>query len=468
MAGGRSHALAAALVLSLSGAWHAAAVGGGHGGGATAVTWGIGGPRVGRPKNSAPTPPAGVEGVRGAVTDVAASGHTALVAAPGVLHTCGRNDSAGGGGHGSPPISDAGQLGRAGELGRLLPVDGGALSGATVTGAACGRYHTAAVTADGRVVTFGLNDVGQLGREGTVARPGGKGCTCDSGGSCECLQFKGAPQRVGDPCFGGGTCRDGVPREVDVGSAATLVAAGRYHTLVALREGGAVGWGLNACAGDNEPKELSDDPELAATPRPLGGSVGSLEVVALSAGYEHIAILTADGALHTCDTGFDGYAGTLASRDHRPNAHNQLGRVASTQEIALAPGLVGGALLGKRVVAAAAGRCHVIAALEDGEVYTFGCKALGRRGSGSEPQRVLGALEGARVTAVGAGEYFTLAATDEGEVYGWGGSNSGQLGAKVPPSEHDPVLVPVTPSGKVSKVLKLAGGYQHAIAAVVP
>jgi hypothetical protein len=39
---------------------------------------------------------------------------TVHISTPGVLYTCGRNDSAGGGGHGSPPIRDAGQLGRNG------------------------------------------------------------------------------------------------------------------------------------------------------------------------------------------------------------------------------------------------------------------------------------------------------------------------------------------------------------------
>ena len=49
-------------------------------------------------------------------------------------------------------------------------------------------------------------------------------------------------------------------------------------------------------------------------------------------------------------------------------------------EDALLPGLVGGALLGRRVDAVATGRCHVAAATDDGELYSFGCGALGNQG----------------------------------------------------------------------------------------
>jgi hypothetical protein len=54
----------------------------------TAYTWGIGGPRVGRPSHSQPTPAMPVEGIApgDAVVDVSLSGHTALVTASGVLH----------------------------------------------------------------------------------------------------------------------------------------------------------------------------------------------------------------------------------------------------------------------------------------------------------------------------------------------------------------------------------------------
>ena len=64
-------------------------------------------------------------------------------------------------------------------------------------------------------------------------------------------------------------------------------------------------------------------------------------------------------------------------RYNTANRDKQLGRAVASADAALLPGLVGGALLGKRVTAVATGRCHVAAATEDGEMYAFGCGALG-------------------------------------------------------------------------------------------
>ena len=107
-----------------------------------------------------------------------------MVTSAGFLYTAGRNDSAGGGGHGSPPVKDAGQLGRGGAMdafGRVpIPND------EPIVQCAAGRYHSCALTKSGKIVTFGLNDRGQLGRHGTYGVTDGDGCVCDSGGSCAC------------------------------------------------------------------------------------------------------------------------------------------------------------------------------------------------------------------------------------------------------------------------------------------
>lgn len=60
------------------------------------------------------------------VSAVSGSAHTLVVVPGGAVWTMGRNDSQGGGGHGSPPIPDSGQLGREG--GRALDGEGGGSS----------------------------------------------------------------------------------------------------------------------------------------------------------------------------------------------------------------------------------------------------------------------------------------------------------------------------------------------------
>ena len=424
------------------------------------LTWGIGGDRVGRPADSSATPPGAAEGVPPgeSVVWAAAAGHTALVTDAGALYTAGRNDSAGGGGHGSPPVSDAGQLGRGGSTNafEMVPTPAGAFA----TQVACGRYHTAAVTAEGGVLTFGLNDRGQLGRAGVFGDPSLKrACGCDSAGNCACAgetadaeakaeaaneTKTNATFSKDDACFGGWACRDGTARAVDLGAhpvskkrhAAAFVAAGRYSTVVITTEGDALIWGLNACgaasvlADDDADDDaaflerLAEDPAFASRPRFLSAAAffdgSAVEIAAV--GYVHVAFLTADGRVFTCDTGFDGYAGGL-ERPYAPNEDGRLGRAlaplagdaseerrsdddapddganARATRRALTPGEVtvpfppvdeGVATDAPAPAVAAldAGRCHTVLADTAGRVFSFGCGALGGDGRAGTPRAV--------------------------------------------------------------------------------
>ena len=201
------------------------------------------------------------------------------------MYTAGRNDSAGGGGHGSPPVSDAGQLGRGGSTNafEMVPTPAGAFA----TQVACGRYHTAAVTAEGGVLTFGLNDRGQLGRAGSLRRPGPeegrrlrqRRGTAPARAKKARAKIRLVRRRHGknEPCRGGWACRDGVARFTDLGSdpvtreprAASFVAAGRYSTVVVTKSGDVVIWGLNACGGAfddvTENENETDAPQTVAS-----------------------------------------------------------------------------------------------------------------------------------------------------------------------------------------------------------
>ena len=386
----------------------------------TVVTWGIGGDRVGRTSDAAPTPAGEIEGVpeNESIVSVAAAGHTALVTDLGHVYTAGRNDSAGGGGHGSPPVKDAGQLGRSGAMNLFAKVSlGNDKQNVVATQIACGRYHTVVLDSTGIVHTFGLNDRGQLGRSGLFGDPDvKKACGCDSGGNCECAEGNDDKlKKKGDACWGGWACRDGVAGTVDLGvnsvmkkpRTAVFVAAGRYTTVVIDDQGDVLVWGLNACGGKfddsnseddvlGQRQKLNSDAQFAATPRVVLGADGNgffsgrsdirgkqagddknghgAEVVVV--GYVHLVALTKDGKVFTCDTGFDGYAGGLGN-EYTPNDTKQVGRAVQDAVGALLPGEVvfpGGTC---KIVAIDAGRCHSIAADSDGKAYAFGCGALG-------------------------------------------------------------------------------------------
>ena len=111
-------------------------------------TFGRGGGRLGHTTMDNVLEPTVVEALLSAVVREVACGamHTAVVCDDGALYTFGRGSE--------------GQLGHAGASRALLPtkVTGGALREAAVVGVDCGEQHTAAVTLEGHLVSFGLGD----------------------------------------------------------------------------------------------------------------------------------------------------------------------------------------------------------------------------------------------------------------------------------------------------------------------
>lgn len=342
-------------------------------------------------------------------TAVASGGHNLAIDRHGQLYSWGRNDSAGGGGHGSPAIRDAGQLGRGGgpsSVLDVLPVD---LGGHRAVAIAAGRYHSAAVTEGGDVLTWGLDDFGQLGR----------------------------------PTAG----HDGAPRPVAVPPALS-VTAGRYHTTVVTRSGELWTFGLNLC-GSPEARSFAAKPSL-----PVRVGRASSFVLA-DAGYSHILALDSTGAVHACATGDDGYAGSLVAgnlgKPHLDGGCRVLGRGGALLDLLPVP-------LAEPVVAVAAGRCHSLAAGRSGALYVWG------EASGHTPSVLAiaggGGGGGSRIVAVDAGEYMSVALSDAGELWTWGASAEliGRPGEAVRPAT-------VALAGGL-RAVAIAAGYQTGLALV--
>uniref|UniRef100_A0A061RGM4 N-acetylgalactosamine 4-sulfate 6-O-sulfotransferase n=2 Tax=Tetraselmis sp. GSL018 TaxID=582737 RepID=A0A061RGM4_9CHLO len=415
----------------------APAAGHGHG---RLFTWGLSGPRSGR-SGDATVPGQALQGQ--GVLSVSGSAHTLALLVTGEVLSMGRNDSEGGGGFGSQPILDSGQLGRKGGE-AYAPVP--ALSGMEIVQVAAGRYHSVALRADGVVFTWGLNDVGQLGRPGTTSKSG-----------------------VWDGCLSGHNCRSGWPMPVqgpltDVPVAA--VSAGRYWTLAVARDGRLFTWGMDGCATGS----LPSTPDLHE-PRLVGGALEGTRIVGADSGYTLWLALSDGGDVYSCSTQDDGYAGTLPQKRFA----NQAGELGRTTKSNSDDGTVPGKVelpAGEKAVSVAAGRQHGLVATASGRVFTWGQggAVLGRQGNPRLPGALPGFpdADGLPAKLVAAGEYFSLVAT-ESSVYGFG-INGYHMGGIGPSTEE--IRRPTRVSGPLGngeyEILDLQAGYQHSMAIVRP
>ncbi|XP_039140107.1 ultraviolet-B receptor UVR8 [Dioscorea cayenensis subsp. rotundata] len=170
-------------------------------------------------------------------------------------------------------ISENGQvytwgLGSMGQLGHcslqsgnkeLLPRRVVALDGIVIKDIACGGIHTCALTAKGSLYAWGGGQVGQLG-------VGPHNClfSCDVNDSD--MFLRNIPVMV-------------IPSEV------RLVTCGHSHTLITMRDGRIFGWGYNSYGQATNEKST-----YAWYPSPVDWCVG--EVKRLAAGGGHSAVLT--------------------------------------------------------------------------------------------------------------------------------------------------------------------------------
>ncbi|KAG2451726.1 hypothetical protein HYH02_003506 [Chlamydomonas schloesseri] len=413
--------------------------------GGTLFSWGLKEWRLGRNKGDNAIPEPALRNLT--VISVAASRHSAIVDADGVVWTMGHNDSRGGGGHGSPPLDASGQLGRGGST-QPGPVHG-PLEGKFVVQAIVGRYHTMAVTEDGELWSWGLNDWGQLGRAAQGAASEDDPSRCNSGPSCH----------------------SGIPGKVDFPGGVKIrgAAAGRYVSMAVDDAGVLYTWGHDGCSNGGKLPAQAE----AWRPRKVEGELAGKRVVAFDAGYVFWLAATDEGHVYTCASQDDGYAGTLSNK-HEPNNAGELGREGGDP---LVPGRVGGVLAGHKVEAVAAGREHAVVSSAEGKVFTWGGRdlLLGRSGSPREPGQALGELVGDNVRYVMAGEYHSGAASHSA-IYGWGSNDYLCTGV----GRHNPVqrmkkgrdrgdvFRPARAVGPVAEggwqVQALVGGFQHALA----
>jgi alpha-tubulin suppressor-like RCC1 family protein len=296
-------------------------------------------------------PAAGFNGERVVMVAVGAA-HTVALSEAGRVFTWGRGED-GRLGHNDRKNQLAP---RQVEPGRFAPPGGPGGQGERVVFVAAGVGHTAAVTAGGRLYTWGYGQFGQLGH-------------CDG-------YVRLVPTLVGG-------------LESLEGGQVVMVACGAFHTLVVTQDGGlwAFGNGRYGQLG------IGDRPESSFKIR-LGGSTGAAfggaRVVAAAAGIYHSAAVTEDGALWTWG---DSY--------RAPLGHGDWGRQR------LVPTRVTSATLQNTRI----GRCHP---LPTAHALAFAMGTHGRLGA-SSPVRTLAGECGLLVMIASAANRWIGGAAGESE-----------------------------------------------------
>src|SRR6056300_1416735 len=355
------------------------------------------------------------------VSSVACSQYyTMVIATDGTLHGFGYN---GYGNHGDGTTTN-----------RTSPVliNGGSLSGKSVSSVACGTTHTMVIATDGTLHGFGYNGSGKLGDGAYTNRPSpvlinGGSLSGKSVSSVACGQNGQHHTMViatDGTLHGFGLASSfqlGVQTQTIIftnrgslsGKNVSSVVCGANYTMVTATDGTLHGFGYNGQG------QLGDGTTTTRTSPDLinGGSLSGKNVSSVACGYYHTMVIATDGSLH----GF-GY-----------NNYGQLGD-GTQYTTRLSPVLInGGSLSGKSVSSVACGANHTMVIATDGSLHGFGYNGYGNLGDGTTTNRLSpvlingGSLSGINVSSVTCGYYHNVVTATDGSLHGFGYNGGGDL-----------------------------------------
>ncbi|MDR2111759.1 MAG: hypothetical protein LBQ62_01440 [Candidatus Accumulibacter sp.] len=344
----------------------------------------------------------------------------------------------------------------------IAPKLSGPAMPANIVGIAAGASHSAMVTADGTLWTWGNNEYGQLALGTTrnhdrpqragggfqrVSIDGGRTLATKADGS---LLFWGAiPQSFPD---------DDVSRDMKKVLAPTAIFPG----LTVFLRSGRSGLGLR---NDGTILVWSYYWETSGPPREFGH-----EIREIGAGFAYRSYaLRNDGSLWelsgTPPKLFgENFLHIAVGPGHAYGikADGSLWAWGNNREYQLGDGTRierdDPVRIGEGFVQVAAGRFHGIALAADGSVWAWGYNETGALGDGSTSPRARPVKVGDGFARVAAGDYHSIALKSDGTLWAWGANEEGQLGdgTKVTrlsprriypaPDAKDPAASPVLPA----------------------
>ncbi|MEO5913683.1 MAG: cadherin-like beta sandwich domain-containing protein [Luteolibacter sp.] len=213
-------------------------------------------------------------------------------------------------------------------------------------------------------------------------------------------------------------------------------------------------WGFNDYGQLGTPS-VSGGKSLEPVPVSQAGVLAGKTILHVAAGVDHSLALCSDGKVVAWGKGNNGELGDGSWENH--------GLPVAVD--------ASGALLGKTVVAVAAGNSYSLALCSDGTVVSWGANSDGELGTGvlgytnvPVAVSVAGALAGKTVVAIAAGSGHSLALCSDGKVVAWGVNFFGELGSGTTLGSGVPVAVKTEGALLGKTVVGIAAGYSHSLA----
>ncbi len=271
------------------------------------------------------------------------------------------------------------------------------------------------------------------------------------------------------------------------GKGIVAVTAGGLHTLALSQEGQVFSWGCN------DERALGHPAAEFTVSRVLG--LNEEFIVQIACGDSISAALTAEGRIYTWGT-FRDSKGIIGVRDPKrlkleepklrstsslasssftslPASEIDAPEDSNPEHFNLMPTLLA-ELAHLRVKAIAVGANHILALIEDGEVYAWGSGEQGQLGRRVLERHKLRALHPSRITprrhrqhggivAITAGSYHSFLLARDGTVFAVGLNNFGQLGVN---DYEDRLVAEALPveTWQGEQIVALAAGEHHSLA----
>ncbi|PSS26606.1 Ultraviolet-B receptor like [Actinidia chinensis var. chinensis] len=309
---------------------------------------------------------------------------------------------------------DYGRLGLGSLDSQWRPAFCSSFGGEGLRGIACGGAHTLFLTETGCVYATGLNDFGQLG------------ISDDKSYTTEPVKVSGLPKEI------------------------IKIYAGYHHSSAVTVDGELYMWGKNSNGQLGLGKKAA---KVVAVPNKVESLTGvTIKMAAL--GCEHSLAVTDKGEALSWGGGGSGRLG----HGHEPS---MLGFLRSTSEYT--PRLIK-KLEGFKVKTVAAGLLHSACIDENGSVFIFGERAVGKLGLGQTKNATTPSMISQLPLSeeVACGGYHTCVVTSDGELYTWGSNENGCLGIGCTDVSHLPERV----QGPFLKhaVCQVSCGWKHTAA----